>query len=44
MDDSSFLKGSFADKSGAGKSHKRIESLDTTQFNEGGIHPFGLRI
>jgi hypothetical protein len=31
MDDSSFLKGSFADKSGIGKFHKRVESLGANE-------------
>jgi len=41
MDDSSFLKGSFADKSGTGKFHKRVESLDTNNFNEGAANNLG---
>jgi hypothetical protein len=35
MDDSSFLKGSFVDKSGPVKMlHKRIESMDVSKIEE----------
>lgn len=39
MDDSSFLKGSFVEKSGGARQHRRIESLDASKIEEakGGI-------
>jgi hypothetical protein len=33
IDDSSFLKGSFVEKSSAKKAHRRVESLDASKFD-----------